>query len=127
MRLTGAFPSESAVESRNGIGADILLGKIATQESLHLICESTMPPLTGCQERIKRALFKSVGRSLCRRAGGKKHRALFERDYEIDAYMSAVDGGCGRLVWIAKPQPKRGLQVLQALLHGPLWHVRFVA
>ena len=30
--------------------------------------------------------------------------------------MSAVDGGGGRLVWIAKPQPNHGLQVIQAML-----------
>ena len=31
--------------------------------------------------------------------------------------MSAVDGGGGRLIWIAKPQPSHGLQVIQAMLH----------
>jgi hypothetical protein len=35
---------------------------------------------------------------------------------EIEAYMSAVDGSGGRLVWIAKPQPGRGLQVIQAMV-----------
>ena len=39
--------------------------------------------------------------------------------------MSAVDGGGGRLVWIAKPQPKRGLQVIQAMVHDRDGLVRF--
>jgi hypothetical protein len=39
--------------------------------------------------------------------------------------MSAVDGGGGRLVWIAKPQPKRGLQVIQAMLHDRDGLLRF--
>ena len=35
----------------------------------------------------------------------KKPVSLFESESEIEAYMSAVDGGGGRLIWIAKPQP----------------------
>ncbi len=69
----------------------------------------------------------SVKRVLsCRREPAEKKIApLFERDYEIEAYMSAVDGGGGRLVWIAKPQPKRGLQVIQAMVHDREGLVRF--
>jgi hypothetical protein len=47
----------------------------------------------------------------------KKPVALFESALEIEAYMSAVDGGGGRLIWIAKPQPSHGLQVIQAMLN----------
>ncbi len=50
------------------------------------------------------------------KAAEKKSAPLFERAGEIEAYMSAVDGGGGRLVWIAKPQPNHGLQVIQAML-----------
>jgi hypothetical protein len=39
--------------------------------------------------------------------------------------MSAVDGGGGRLVWIAKPQPSHGLQVIQAMLHDRDGLLRF--
>jgi hypothetical protein len=47
----------------------------------------------------------------------KKTAAPFERATEIEAYLSAVDGGGGRLIWIAKPQPNHGLQVIQAMLN----------
>jgi hypothetical protein len=49
-------------------------------------------------------------------AAEKKPATLFESATEIEAYMSAVDGSGGRLVWIAKPQPSHGLQVIQAML-----------
>ena len=39
--------------------------------------------------------------------------------------MSAVDGGGGRLIWIAKPQPSHGLQVIQAMLHDREGLLRF--
>src|SRR4030095_5614321 len=42
---------------------------------------------------------------------------LFSRATDIEAYMSAVDGGGGRLVWIAKPQPNHGLQVIQGMVN----------
>jgi hypothetical protein len=39
--------------------------------------------------------------------------------------MSAVDGGGGRLIWIAKPQASHGLQVIQAMLHDREGLLRF--
>jgi hypothetical protein len=39
--------------------------------------------------------------------------------------MSAVDGGGGRLIWIAKAQPSHGLQVIQAMLHDREGLLRF--
>jgi len=42
---------------------------------------------------------------------------LFSRTPSIEAYMSPVDGGGGLLIWIAKPQPNHGLQVIQATLN----------
>jgi hypothetical protein len=39
--------------------------------------------------------------------------------------MSAVDGGGGRLIWIAKAEPNHGLQVIQAMLHDREGLLRF--
>jgi hypothetical protein len=36
---------------------------------------------------------------------------------DIEAYMSAVDGAGGRLVWIVKPQPGHGLQTIQGMIN----------
>ena len=73
------------------------------------------------KKEIKRALFKLSQRGVVgvRESGG--HQAapagLFTHEPEIEAYMSAVDGGGGRLIWLAKTQPGHGLQVIQAMLH----------
>jgi hypothetical protein len=111
------------------IAAIFILGKIATYESLKLIrqIEATTAD-KDVKKEIKRALFKLSQKGIAvapEAPAEKKPAPLFERDYEIEAYMSAVDGGGGRLVWIAKPQPKRGLQVIQAMVHDREGLVRF--
>jgi hypothetical protein len=81
------------------------------------------------RKEIKRALFKLSQKGFT--APEKKSEAmkpaapLFGAEPEIEAYMSAVDGGGGRLVWIAKPQPSHGLQVIQAMLHDREGLLRF--
>lgn len=73
------------------------------------------------KKEIKRALFKlsQRGFEVPRPVSGEAKPAapLFGRSTDIEAYMSAVDGGGGRLIWIAKAQPSHGLQVIQAMLH----------
>ncbi|MEO6162912.1 MAG: hypothetical protein ABIP88_02110 [Candidatus Binatia bacterium] len=113
------------------IAAIFMLGKIATQESLNLLrdCETTATD-RDVKKEIKRALFKLSQKGLVVPQAPppeKKPALLFEPEYQIEAYMSAVDGGGGRLVWIAKPQPKRGLQVIQAMLHDREGLLRFGA
>ena len=129
--------SASVAELKSAIGqsaeADIaavfMLGKIAAHESLNLLREIEATAADkDVKKEIKRALFKLSQKGIVvaqQPPEEKKPAPLFERDYEIEAYMSAVDGGGGRLVWIAKPQPKRGLQVIQAMLHDHEGLVRF--
>jgi hypothetical protein len=72
------------------------------------------------KKEIKRALFKLGQRGLRiphEDVRENKPAAFFSRATDIDAYMSAVDGDGGRLVWIAKPQPNHGLQVIQGMLN----------
>jgi hypothetical protein len=73
------------------------------------------------KKEIKRALFKLSQRGVVevRESGGHQpaRAGLFTHEPEIEAYMSAVDGGGGRLMWLAKTQPGHGLQVIQAMLH----------
>ena len=73
------------------------------------------------KKEIKRALFKLSQRGLgvARESAGQQSApaGLFTHEPEIEAYMSAVDGGGGRLIWLAKTQPGHGLQVIQAMLH----------
>ncbi len=81
------------------------------------------------KKEIKRALFKLSQKGFAapeqKAEESKPAGPLFGADREIEAYMSAVDGGGGRLIWIAKPQPSHGLQVIQAMLHDREGLLRF--
>lgn len=80
------------------------------------------------KKEIKRALFKLSQKGFAapeQETASKTAALLFGADREIEAYMSAVDGGGGRLIWIAKPQPSHGLQVIQAMLHDRDGLLRF--
>jgi hypothetical protein len=129
--------AESIAQLKNAIGksaeaniaAIFLLGKIVADESLNLIREiETTATDKDVKKEIKRALFKLAQKGVViaeAAAVEKKPVVLFERTLEIEAYMSAVDGGGGRLIWIAKPQPNHGLQVIQAMLHDREGLLRF--
>ena len=73
------------------------------------------------RKEIKRSFFKLAQRGLTipreEASEGKSPAALFDRAFDIEAYMSSVDGAGGRLIWIAKPQPNHGLQVIQAMVN----------
>jgi hypothetical protein len=73
------------------------------------------------KKEIKRAFFKLGQRGLALPHEGSREdkpaTAFFSRAADIEAYMSAVDSGGGRLVWVAKPQPNHGLQVVQGMLN----------
>ena len=106
-----------------------LLGKIASPEAAQLLRELEQE-LTDkeLKKEIKRALFKLSQKGIvvpAERAAEQKPVPLFDRESQIEAYMSAVDGGGGRLIWIAKPQPKHGLQVIQAMVHDRDGLLRF--
>ena len=113
------------------IAAIFLLGKIAVRESLELIREIEKSATDKeIKKELKRALFKLAQKGIAiadEAALGKKPAVLFERTVDIEAYMSAVDGGGGRLIWIAKAQPSHGLQVIQAMLHEREGLLRFGA
>jgi hypothetical protein len=73
------------------------------------------------KKEIKRSFFKLGQRGLTipheEARENKPATAFFSHGTDIEAYMSAVDGAGGRLVWIAKPQPNHGLQVIQGMLN----------
>ena len=111
------------------LAAIFLLGKIVSGEAAQLLREfdrdSTDKEL---KKEIKRSLFKLGQKGVVaptQPAEDKTPAPVFEREGQIEAYMSAVDGGGGRLVWIAKPQPNRGLQVIQAMVHDREGLLRF--
>jgi hypothetical protein len=72
------------------------------------------------KKEIRRAFFKLGQKGLITpREDARETSGVspFDHGPSVEAYMSAVDGGGGRLIWIAKPQPNHGLRVIQAMLH----------
>ena len=106
------------------------LGKIFDAASLDALVEIDRGIVDKeIKKEIKRALFKLSQKGFAppeqRIADSKSAASLFGADRDIEAYMSAVDGGGGRLIWIAKPQASHGLQVIQAMLHDREGLLRF--
>lgn len=97
------------------------LGRIADSAAVEAL--STIENETGDKDvkrEVKRSFFKLAQRGLAlpkAEPSVSTAKAIFTRATEIEAYMSAVDGGGGRLVWIARVQPNHGLQLIQAMLH----------
>ncbi|MBI1997677.1 MAG: hypothetical protein HYS66_14575 [Deltaproteobacteria bacterium] len=72
------------------------------------------------KREVKRSFFKLAQRGLVvpkEEPPEATAAAVFTRAPEIEAYMSSVDGGGTRLVWIVRVQPNHGLQLIQAMLH----------
>jgi hypothetical protein len=71
------------------------------------------------KKEIRRSLFKlsQKGVTIPEDKSGEEKPPIFTlaRTSDIEAYMSAVDGAGGRLLWIVKPQPGHGLQTIQAM------------
>lgn len=104
----------------NDLAAIFLLGKIADESALTALRELEGGAASKeIKKEIKRALFKLAqkGFKTAAESAAESKPALFEQSLEVEAYMSAVDGGGGRLIWIVKPHPGHGLQVIQAMLH----------
>jgi hypothetical protein len=116
------------LKSQFGIGRErdlaviYSLGKIVDRAALDALDEIDRKSTDkDYKKEIKRALFKLSQRGLEIARESVGHQAaptpLFTREPDTEAYMSAVDGGGGRLIWLAKAQPGHGLQVIQAMLH----------
>ena len=111
------------------LAAIFSLGKIfdpAAVEALGEIDRQTTDK--DLKKEIKRSRFKLAQKGLVapqEKAPDTKPAAIFERVSDVEASMSAVDGSGGRLIWITKPQPNHGLQVIQAMLHDREGLLRF--
>ncbi|HKX49012.1 MAG TPA: hypothetical protein VJQ48_01175, partial [Candidatus Binatia bacterium] len=72
------------------------------------------------RKEIRRSLFKLSQKGLAvpeaRTSGSTGVTSLLKSAPDVEAYMSAVDGAGGRLLWIVKPQAGHGLQTIQAML-----------
>jgi hypothetical protein len=99
------------------------LGKIPETAAVEILTEiENRAANKELRREARRALFKLGQRGVEIPSRPKAQAAasapLFSHAPAIEAYMSAVDGGGGSLLWIAKPQPPHGLQLIQAMLHN---------
>ena len=98
------------------------LGKIADPAAVNALAEIEKTSThKEVKKEIRRSLFKLSQRGLAIRREenleAKTAMPFFTRAPAAEAYMSSVDGSGGRLIWIAKPQPPRGLQLVQAMVN----------
>ena len=106
------------------MAAVFLLGKIANVEAAEDLLREFDRDVTDralTKLRNQTPLFQAQSercRRYCRQTMAEKSPHHCSSRSPIEAYMSAVDGGGGRLIWIAKSQPNRGLQVIQAMVHN---------
>lgn len=125
-RLTAEFGKDRATD----LAIIFSLGKIVDPAALAALQQiERRASDRDSKKEIKRALFKLAQKGLAlpdeKTTGNKASTPLFTSEPEIEAFMSSVDGGGGRLIWIAKAQPSRGLQVIQAMLHDREGLLRF--
>jgi hypothetical protein len=116
-RLKSHFGQEKEID----LAVAFALGRILDSTAVEALVEiGKQTSDKEIRKEIRRSFFKLGQRGLTipREASGENNpaTAVFGRATDIEAYMSAVDGGGGRLIWIAKPQPNHGLQVIQAML-----------
>lgn len=98
------------------------LGKIADPAAVNVLAEIEKNSNDKeVKKEIRRSLFKLSQRGLVipreQNLEVKIAPPFFPRAPAAEAYLSSVDGSGGRLIWIAKPQPPRGLQLVQAMVN----------
>jgi hypothetical protein len=116
-RLKSHFGKEKEID----LAVAFALGRILDSTAVEALVEiERQTSDKEIRKEIRRSFFKLGQRGLTipHEESGENNpaAAVFSRATDIEAYMSAVDGGGGRLVWIAKPEPNHGLQVIQAML-----------
>jgi hypothetical protein len=135
--IDDASPALVAVLDRH-IGKDrdadlaiiFLLGKIADPAAADALAalESRVAGKEAKKE-IRRSLYRLAQKGIrpaeSKSAEESPRRALLAMGARIEGYLSSVDGGGGRLVWLAKPEAGSGMQLLQGAVSDRDGLVRF--
>jgi hypothetical protein len=97
------------------------LGKIADATAVEALAD--LGKATSDKElhrEIRRSLYKLAQKGLQPPAAESTERSfprpLLDLAPAIEGYCSSVDGAGGRLLWIAKPESGRGVQLLQGMV-----------
>ncbi len=103
------------------IGIVFTLGRIADPSAVETLIDfESVTTDKDVKKEIRRSLFKLSQRGLRvpeeRGPETKAPAPLFGAESNIEGYMSAVDGAGGRLVWMVKPVPGAGLELIQGLV-----------
>jgi hypothetical protein len=124
-------PSPSAVgtlKERFGRGREVdlalvfLLGRIADPAALEaLISLGQNAADREVKREVRRSLFKLAQKGLIAPSREPVQESIkkpaFKLSLDIEGYLSSVDGGGNRLVWLAKPQAGSGIQMLQGIFN----------
>lgn len=103
------------------LGIIFILGKIADSSAAEALARLEKEAAEKeIKKEIRRSLFRLAqkGISVFRSAHAETstRRTILSWEVEIEGYLSSVDGGGGRLVWLAKPQAGSGIQLLQGMV-----------
>jgi hypothetical protein len=98
-----------------------MLGKIADQAAVDVLVQLESETRDkALKKEIRRSLFKLGQKGLhvpdSHPAAASTAALGSWTSAGVEAYMSAVDGAGGRLLWIVKPQAGQGLQTIQAMV-----------
>jgi hypothetical protein len=119
-------PALEVLTQRSGAGIDtdravaFLLGRIADPGAVAAL--SSMEQRAGdkaVKREIRRALYKlsQKGLAVPEPKISADTRPAFRLGPEIEGYISSTDGAGNRLVWLVRPHPGGGIQVLQGMFN----------
>lgn len=98
-----------------------LLGRIADSASAQVL--SSLEQKAGDKEikrEIRRSLYRLAQKGIMApsraEAENRARKSILDLGPNIEGYLSSVDGGGGRLVWLVKPQAGSGIRLLQGMV-----------
>jgi hypothetical protein len=118
----GSLTGHLGKEHNTDFAVAFLLGRIADPAAVAALTELERTTASkDIKREARRSFFKlgQRGMSIPRvgDAGAAKQQSIFKLGPEIEGYISSVDGPGVRLVWLTRPQPDGGLQLLQGVVN----------
>jgi hypothetical protein len=117
----GALTNHLGKGHDTDLAVAFLLGRVADPAAVAALTELERTAASkDIKREARRSLFKLAQRGMtiprAEDAGIAKPRPALKLGPEIEGYISSVDGAGVRLVWLTRPQPDGGLQLLQGMV-----------
>jgi hypothetical protein len=117
----GALTNHLGKDHDTDLAAVFLLGRVADPAAVAALTELERTAASkDIKREARRSLFKLGQRGMtiprAEDTGNAKPRPALKLGPEIEGYISSVDGAGVRLVWLTRPQPDGGLQLLQGMV-----------